>query len=444
MSNPRTTTSSRLALPVFLALVGWAPTEAEASSYECDDRYDDCGSPQQSGGGGGGGGGSVLVNNTDLGDTYQYADDYDDDGIEDPHDNCPWDENPDQADADGDLVGSACDNCPADFNEFQDDLDGDLVGDTCDDDLDGDGVLNADDLCAEVNDPLQNDTDGDGLGDACDDDMDDDGVPNVEDNCPLVANPDQANDDPDAWGDLCDDDDDADGVRNTWDNCVSVANDSQDDSDGDGLGDACDADLDGDGVVNLTDNCSQTFNPDQLDEDRDTLGDSCDDRYCYVVDGHVLDCLDPTKPLDLFSPPEETKTGEPYRVRLFANRTNQPMRYAWTVVEAPDGSSATVDNPTGAVSISTPFEYHYLADHVAELVPDLPGTYELHVVAELVWPDEVTGQQGVTAETWTTLEVTGEPVASTGCSTVGAGAAALFPLVGLFGLARRRRDDEHA
>ncbi|MDF1562311.1 MAG: thrombospondin, partial [Deltaproteobacteria bacterium] len=40
--------------------------------YECDDQFGACGTPEQSGGGGGGGcggGGSILVNNTDLGDT---------------------------------------------------------------------------------------------------------------------------------------------------------------------------------------------------------------------------------------------------------------------------------------------------------------------------------------------------------------------------------------
>ena len=65
-----------------LAIVAFA-NNASAQSYECDDRYQECGTPEQSGGGGCGcGGGSILVNNTDLGDTYQYADDYDDDGIE--------------------------------------------------------------------------------------------------------------------------------------------------------------------------------------------------------------------------------------------------------------------------------------------------------------------------------------------------------------------------
>ena len=79
------------------------------------------------------------INNTDLGDTYQYADDYDGDGIEDPYDNCPWENNPDQYDDDGDGIGTTCDNCPNDANATQDDLNGDLIGDVCDTDIDGDG-----------------------------------------------------------------------------------------------------------------------------------------------------------------------------------------------------------------------------------------------------------------------------------------------------------------
>ena len=42
-----------------------------------------CGTPSTSGGGCCCCGGSILVNNTDEGDTYQYADDYDSDGRED-------------------------------------------------------------------------------------------------------------------------------------------------------------------------------------------------------------------------------------------------------------------------------------------------------------------------------------------------------------------------
>jgi hypothetical protein len=52
-----------------IAMVAFA-NNASAQSYECDDRYQECGTPEQSGGGGGCGcgGGSILVNNTDLGD----------------------------------------------------------------------------------------------------------------------------------------------------------------------------------------------------------------------------------------------------------------------------------------------------------------------------------------------------------------------------------------
>ena len=114
-------------------------------SFECDNNFGDCGTPQQSGGGGGGGG-SVLIANTDLGDTYQNADDYDDDGVEDSSDNCMRIQNPSQSDRDGDGSGDACDNCLTIWND-QHDLDGDNLGDWCDDDIDGDGIENHIDDC---------------------------------------------------------------------------------------------------------------------------------------------------------------------------------------------------------------------------------------------------------------------------------------------------------
>lgn len=117
-----------------------------AQGIECDNNFSDCGTPEQSGGGGGGKG-SVLISNTDLGDSYQHADDYDDDGIEDPSDNCMRDYNPQQLDSDGDSIGDMCDNCLSRWNEFQEDIDGDLVGDFCDDDIDGDSILNSADEC---------------------------------------------------------------------------------------------------------------------------------------------------------------------------------------------------------------------------------------------------------------------------------------------------------
>ena len=156
--------------------------------FECDDKFGSCGTPELSGGGGGcGGGGSILVANTDLGDTYQYADDWDDDGWEDPFDNCPHVPNLAQLDGDGDNVGDACANCLTASNEDQFDLDGDAAGDACDDDMDGDQINNAVDSCPKVPNPVtgaataQAVLDGDGQGDACDDDIDGDGMTNQTD-----------------------------------------------------------------------------------------------------------------------------------------------------------------------------------------------------------------------------------------------------------------------
>jgi len=79
-----------------------------------------CGTPNNNGGGGCGcGGGSILVDYTDVGQTYEQSDDSDHDGIDDALDNCPFTPNPDQADTDGDGVGDVCDNCVATPNTNQ-------------------------------------------------------------------------------------------------------------------------------------------------------------------------------------------------------------------------------------------------------------------------------------------------------------------------------------
>ena len=132
--------ASVLTFFVFMINVSYGQT------FECDNNFGDCGTPNQSGGGGGGGG-SVLIANTDLGDTYQHADDYDDDGIEDSSDNCLRLSNPDQMDRDSDGVGDACDNCLSVWNELQENVDDDMYGDYCDDDIDNDDVNNVDDEC---------------------------------------------------------------------------------------------------------------------------------------------------------------------------------------------------------------------------------------------------------------------------------------------------------
>lgn len=100
--------------------------------FECDNNFGECGTPEQSGGGGNGGR-SVLVQATDLGDTYQNADDYDDDGIEDNADNCVRDSNPNQLDSDGDGIGDMCDNCLYVYNPNQSDSNNNGKGNACDD-----------------------------------------------------------------------------------------------------------------------------------------------------------------------------------------------------------------------------------------------------------------------------------------------------------------------
>jgi len=182
-------------------------------AYECDNAFGDCGTPEQSGGGCGCGCGSILVALTDLGDTYQFADDFDEDGTEDNSDNCPRAANLDQIDSDSDGIGDACDNAVNAANPDQMDIDGDGIGDVADDDIDGDLVLNAVDNCKLIPNPLkegiQFDTDLDSLGDPCDDDIDGDGALNLTDTCPLNATistptPDQIS--------LCRPDTDADGI----------------------------------------------------------------------------------------------------------------------------------------------------------------------------------------------------------------------------------------
>lgn len=118
-------------------------------------------------------------------------------------------------------------------------------------DHDNDSIVNADDNCPFDNNNDQADVDGDGIGDVCDstndNDIDGDGNNNTADNCPFHDNADQKDSDMDGVGDVCDggsgaadSDPDGDGVTNENDNCPFSANPSQSDADGDGRGDECD------------------------------------------------------------------------------------------------------------------------------------------------------------------------------------------------------------
>lgn len=125
-------------------------------------------------------------------------------------------------DGTGDGWCLGLDNCPIDDNPDQADADGDLTGDACEADTDQDGTIDDDDNCVNDYNVDQANTDRDGLGDACDADDDADGDADGVDNCPIIANADQANFDGDGLGDACDGDDDADTVADSSDLCPST------------------------------------------------------------------------------------------------------------------------------------------------------------------------------------------------------------------------------
>jgi uncharacterized protein (TIGR03382 family) len=418
-----------------------------------------CGAPDQSGGGGGcGGGGSILINFTDQGDSYQYADDFDNDGWEDNADNSPFDFNPDQLDTDGDGFGDVGDLCVNNQAPLINgvrvmiDTDSDGAGDECDDDADADGFLNTVDNCPGVMNPFQAiggggqvDTDGDGLGDAFDDDDDDDGCSDATDNCPNVSAS-NCQDSGAVVADECFPDADADLIRDLLDNCIATPNNGQDDADGDGIGDGCDGDQDNDGITNLLDNCVNISNGDNNDLDHDGVGDACDQRLCYVVGNDQANCLDPVAPFAVRADLnrnvdaatfqlENVVTGKPYVLELYANREQVDMRYTWIVTQQPSGGDADITYPTGAVSVSNGIEYVYNANEKVEFTAYVPGTYVVELTGELAFPDEQYATK--VAKSQVTIEVGGASQ-SRGCAAAPPAVPMALGLV-LLALRRRRR-----
>jgi hypothetical protein len=431
---------------------------AEAPApFECDNNYGACGTPDMSGGGGGGGGGSVLIAFTDLGDTYQHADDFDDDGIEDPQDNCPRVRNMDQLDQDGDGFGDMCDNCLITNNPLQLNKDGDTFGDLCDVDLDGDLIDNDVDNCPNIHNPLvadkQPDLDNDGIGDACDDDIDGDGLPSISDPCPMnkdISAPTESQ------VSECFPDIDGDGVfevgpegSSLIDNCPGVYNPEQIDLDGDLMGNLCDDDDDNDDVLDHLDNCPEVANPlvegesTQLDEDRDLLGDECDDRFCFVAYRKDQEnCLDPQDILQVYTPSLLVPTGEKIDLLLFANRENQEMEYSWRVVSAPKGASVAVSNATGIASDldDSRFQYRYEEDREAIFTPEVAGEYIIEVTVTTVGADIETDEVNATSTFTARLVAEGVALSNGSCAQHNSRAPHLFLIfAGLFTLLYRRR-----
>ena len=401
-----------------------------------------CGAPKEEGGGCGCGCGcSVWVSYTDDGKTLAYTDDADGDGKSDDTDNCPFASNRDQLDADGDGVGSSCDNCSALSNFAQLDSDGDGSGDQCDDDLDGDSILNGIDNCPNIPNLDQKRTlGGVGFGDVCNKDDDGDLFDDAIDTCPLVSNPQQSII---PTGASCKLDDDLDNIGNNFDNCPGKSNPTQTDTDGDLIGDVCDFDMDNDGVLNVGDNCPGVRNRSQGNDDGDTLGDACDSRYCVVIDpSNPNDCLDPNAPFTVHGGGSVMlKRGEKFRLPLFANRNGAAIEYVWTVAAGgrPSGSTAAIENPKGAVTLSRHWEYAYTDGQTPTFTADVDGEYTLQVTGTLAFPDRAyPDQKSNTSQ----LKIQATPDGKTGpksCSMVGLDAPLMGLGLALLAMIRRRR-----
>ncbi len=253
--------------------------------------------------------------NTDGDDEADCVDgDDDNDGISDDGDGSFVDgDNP----CTGGETETCDDNCPLDQNADQADLDSDGEGDVCDDDIDGDGDLNIID-CAESDPAIHSGAFEacDGVDNNCADGIDED-YPELGDACDGVDSDDCENGTYTCAGDGLDVEctnetivDIAEACNGLDDDCDTETDEGFDNTDGDGQADCVDSDDDDDGVSDdgdgssdegdnpctggetedCDDNCPVNQNADQADLDSDGEGDACDDDIDGDGEDNGTDC----------------------------------------------------------------------------------------------------------------------------------------------------------
>ena len=159
-----------------------------------------------------------------------------------------------------------------------------------------------------------------------------------------------------------------------------------------------------------------------------------------MVFGDQENCLDPQENLKVYSPSFLVDTGSQTRLRLFANRENQEMEYAWRVVDAPKGASLTMVNARGVVKASTPYEYRYEDNSEASFTPEVAGEYRIEITVIAVGADVENGEVNATSSFIARLVAEGVASAGDSCAQENSRTPhLLLILIGLFVVAARRR-----